>query len=857
MKKQLSFKLLLVLLIALSQKSFANSVVFNQSFVSGSTPSAAVCGAWTTFRAALLSTYSYTSFTISGSLDVTGITCTDPVVTAAVANALRTGTTYSGTASGHTWVVGVGCGSGCSATSVELLADGSTCSCLTSGYDLRPDIGNYNWGGIVGATCLAGSQTMIVTFNYGPSAPGIVGTSTYCVGSPITLTATTTATTPTFIWSGPSGFSYTGASIVVPTSTAGTQVYSVTVTNPSGISSPTLDTIHIVAVPDITVGANPVVCAGSSFGALAYTSAVGSPLTYTIVYTPAAITAGFTDVTGATLPVSPITIFAPTGVSPGTYSGTISVANATCSGLSHPFNVIVSPSPAPITGATDFCPGATLSLHDVTPGDKWSSTDNTVASVDSVTGLVTGVGGGVAFISYTDPTTGCAADVAVNVATVTGPPNVCALDSIVLTATSTMGNWTSGNTSIATVDAPGYVTGVGMGIAPISYNLPAAHCSVVFNVSVNALAPILGRDSVCIGGTRYLTDIVGGGTWSAVFPLIASITPDSGKVTGRAVGITQMSYLLPSGCLATVNFQVVSFPGSISGTTQACPGSNTTLHNSTSGGVWGSLNTGIATINPTTGVITGVAADTVDITYTINPGCAVTTRVTINPLPEPITGTGIMCPATTDTLRDATPGGVWTSATSSVASVDTGIVTALTGGVAVISYTLPTSCAQIKVISVDPIPVPVVTFDGLTGTLYTPNIYTSYQWYDSVSGVIPGATAPSIAALYPEYYYVVVTDSNGCKGASALYHYPPYNVGVNSVTANGNIRIYPNPTTGVLYIESPVNVRAEVRGIDGRKEMDVHNAKEINISRLADGIYFITLSDDHGNTVSIQKVTKQ
>ncbi len=64
-----------------------------------------------------------------------------------------------------------------------------------------------------------------------------------------------------------------------------------------------------------------------------------------------------------------------------------------------------------------------------------------------------------------------------------------------------------------------------------------------------------------------------------------------------------------------------------------------------SAGVWSSSNTAIATVDPSTGVVTGVAQGTVTITYTLNIGTCTsttTTTVTVNPnpaAPAPVTAT--------------------------------------------------------------------------------------------------------------------------------------------------------------------------------------------------------------------------
>ncbi|CAF4942266.1 unnamed protein product, partial [Rotaria socialis] len=132
-----------------------NAIVYSQSFSSGTTPSSQ-CTAWTTFRALLVGT-SYTSLTISGSNDPTGITLTNAVYVNAIAQALRTYSTYGPVSSNsYSWQVG-GCGSG-----PELTATGCICCCNT-GYTVRPCIGNSNWGGVNSNACSAGSQTLTVT----------------------------------------------------------------------------------------------------------------------------------------------------------------------------------------------------------------------------------------------------------------------------------------------------------------------------------------------------------------------------------------------------------------------------------------------------------------------------------------------------------------------------------------------------------------------------------------------------------------------------------------------------------------------------------------------------------------------
>ena len=122
------------------------------------------CIAWLTFQSQLAS-HSFTSLTIKGSTNPTGITLTNSAYVAAIANALNTNTAYGPVSSnGYSWAVGNCAVSGIGYQS-ELTASGGICGCSSS-YTVRPCIGNSNWGGINGATCGAGTQTLTVIFQW-------------------------------------------------------------------------------------------------------------------------------------------------------------------------------------------------------------------------------------------------------------------------------------------------------------------------------------------------------------------------------------------------------------------------------------------------------------------------------------------------------------------------------------------------------------------------------------------------------------------------------------------------------------------------------------------------------------------
>ncbi len=152
-------------------------------------------------------------------------------------------------------------------------------------------------------------------------------------------------------------------------------------------------------------------------------------------------------------------------------------------------------------------------------------------------------------------------------------------------------------------------------------------------------ASIGGTKSVCVGNNTTLTDATTGGVWSSLNTSIATITT-TGVVKGRAAGTVSITYTVTNagGCSASSSTTVTvnalpTTPAVIGGVTSVCQGSTTTLTETTTGGVWSSSSTSIATVT-TKGVVTGIAAGTATIKYTVTnaSGCATSTStaVTVN-----------------------------------------------------------------------------------------------------------------------------------------------------------------------------------------------------------------------------------
>ena len=137
-------------------------ITYSEAFTQGVTynSSSSQWVNWSNFIGQL-SPRAYSSVTIKGSNDPTGVSVTDATVATAIANALFTGTSGNWTTGGRKWNVG-SCGSG-----IELSAGTTTyCNCKIA-YTVRPQIGTINWGGVNSTNCNAISQTMTVVFTSG------------------------------------------------------------------------------------------------------------------------------------------------------------------------------------------------------------------------------------------------------------------------------------------------------------------------------------------------------------------------------------------------------------------------------------------------------------------------------------------------------------------------------------------------------------------------------------------------------------------------------------------------------------------------------------------------------------------
>jgi len=418
-----------------------------------------------------------------------------------------------------------------------------------------------------------------------------------------------------------------------------------------------------------------------------------------------------------------------------------------------------TPVAGTISGAASVCSGTnstTLTLSDYTGTIQWqSSTDN--ASFTDISGATNPSFKATDLTATTwyrtvvtsGSTTATSASVSVTVT-----PNATALpvtagtspQCINSTTTYTVsgsllpgetGAWSSSNTAVATVDpSSGLVTAVGAGNCNIVYTVTGScgvpvSASQPYTVTPNAFAGIVNTviSSQCVGSSTIYSvsdAVLGGGTgaWSSSDPSIARVeTVDASTafVTAVGAGSCNIVYTVTGGCGQTAPasqpYTVTPNAGAgtvTAGTSPQCIGSTTTYTVSGAvlaggAGAWSSSNTAVATVDPSSGLVTAIGAGTANIVYSVTGGCGQTATAsqpyTVTPnagAGTVTTGTSPQCigSTTTYTVSGAVLSGgtgSWSSDNTTVATVEasSGVVTAKSAGTCKITYTVTGGCGQI------------------------------------------------------------------------------------------------------------------------------------------------------------------
>ncbi len=182
--------------------------------------------------------------------------------------------------------------------------------------------------------------------------------------------------------------------------------------------------------------------------------------------------------------------------------------------------------------------------------------------------------------------------------------------------------------TITTAGVVCYRNSVGCG-GTYTYSAPTC---VSLNPAPTPITPTPAN--LCTGVPSTLVSTPSGGTWTSANTAVATTAGSlSGAITGVAVGVTNITYTLPTGCFASTTVTVNSQPPAFTAMPPMCVGQTMTLTDAFTGGTWTSSTITVATIGAFSGTLTAVAPGTTLITYASTFGCTVSSVLTVNALP--------------------------------------------------------------------------------------------------------------------------------------------------------------------------------------------------------------------------------
>ncbi len=439
------------------------------------------------------------------------------------------------------------------------------------------------------------------------------------------------------------------------------------------------------------------------------TSTAGS---YTVTYTIAA--ANGCGVVTATAPVTITALPAATF----SYTGTPYCSNGT------------NPSPVFSGGGVAGTFTSTAGLNFVSTATGVVNLSGSTAGSYTVTNTIA-ASGGCAVVTATSPitiTTLPAATISYS-----GTPFCRSAGIVSVTRTGTAGGTYSVSPSGLSIDpstgtiTPGTSTA---GSYTVTYTIAAANgCGVV-----TATAPVtitaVPTASISYSGTPFCTSLSSpqtvalsgtgaytGGTFTSAVGL--TINSSTGAITpsSSTAGPYTVTYTIPAsgGCSSvavTAAVTITALPAatfSYTGTPYCSNGTNPSPVFS-GGGVAGTFTStaGLNFVSTATGVVnlSGSTAGSYTVTNTIaaSGGCAVVTAtspIIINTAPASITGNLNVCVRSASTLASTTSGGTWSSSNPAVATINSsGVVTGISAGTSLISYTLGTGCVSTATVTV-------------------------------------------------------------------------------------------------------------------------------------------------------------
>lgn len=390
-------------------------------------------------------------------------------------------------------------------------------------------------------------------------------------------------------------------------------------------------------------------------------------------------------------------------------------------------------------------------------------------------------------------------------------------------------------------------------------------------VTVNPLpAAGVGKDrAICSGTSTQLGAVpVSGSTysWSSTPAGFASAIANPTVSPSVNTIYTLVETVAATGCSWSHNVSVIvnKLPVAVAGANRSiCQNSSTQLGAAAvtgNGYSWTSSPAGFTSTlaNPT---VTPLVNTTYTLTETIwATGCSNSQSVVITVRPLPVVavigGSKILCQNSKTTLTDATAGGIWSSLTTSVATVNSsGTVSGTNAGMATILYTVTNSGGcTVNAVATVTVNAPASQPGNFTqssssvklgqqNVVYTVPFVSgvTYRWTYSGKGVTINGSTNSVSLNFSKWATpgtLSVTATNGCGtniprsiNISLLKDgvLPESSIPVNlEIPESKNVmNVYPNPTSGSATFDFQISE-------DAKATLDIFSASGQLVTRIFD-----------------------
>ena len=702
---------------------------------------------------------------------------------------------------------------------------------------------------VSGTDALGCTSSVAVNVFVNSSVPNLTLTqsaTSVCATKPVTLTASGALT---YTWTNgvTNGVSY------VPSATSD---YTVTGGNACGTST-AVTSVTVLTLPSVSATASsPSVCSGgtvilSGSGATGYTwnPNVGNNTTFT-----PQTTTNYT-VTGL-------------GANGCTNTAVVNVL------------VLVTPTIAPVATPTAICVGATSTISALGAiGYSWTapnfagSNNFSVAVSPTVTTTYT--------LERANGT--CTSTTLLNVVVnnlpilfLSPPSTVCACTgSAALTVVGgiTYTWFPSGASGSQLTVYPCSTTNYTVGA---SNSFCSTYSTVLVTTSPNPTITITPTSpSICVGGTVGLT--AGGApnfTWTT--QPVATILPNNAIITDTPAQskLYTATGSSTAGCVASAAQVIIVNPNPnlivTSSNPFVCNGALTTLSavNSVTQNPAPTVSYSWSTnqITPSISVNPTISTNyTVSGTYTT--GCKTTSvyPLTVYIATFVVNTPSALCSGSTATL----------TATGAATNFVWGTIPVQTSSVALVSPTLTTvytvtgttgQCSVVKTVTVPINPIPPVSittpkwviclFDGAD---LTANGALTYTWNTgevgpSINFTTTGNGGPNGNPTTTTSFTVTGTDVNGCAKTVSATVFVSNCTGVDELngSVNNHLEIYPNPNNGNFVVKADAPVQLTIINELGQNIRNVElteTLKEVNVTGLANGVYFI-MGQNNGTRIA-------